>query len=131
MLELLNRFQADMATEAAWVPIWVNVMGAILLFAIPFSFVRVEARWVLLGVLAGGIGTLVVYNYFGYQRILGLGHILFWTPTLIYLFGRRKKLRIRETLSGKWLALAAVTIAISLVFDYSDFIRWVFTNTSA
>ena len=128
MLELLQNFQTDMASGAAWVPIWVNVMGAILLLAIPFSFVRVEARWVLLGVLAGGAMTLFLYSQFGYQRVLGLGHMLFWTPVLIYLFKRRTSLRIAETWSGKWLALAGLTIATSLVFDYSDFFRSVFSG---
>ena len=117
-----------MASGPAWVPIWVNVMGAILLLAIPFSFVRVEARWVLLGVLAGGAMTLILYSQFGYQRILGLGHMLFWTPVLIYLFQRRTRLRFGETWSGKWLALAALTSAIAWVFDYSDFFRWVIAD---
>lgn len=130
MLDLLTNFQLEMNTGPTWVPIWVNVMGAILMLSIPFSFVRVEARWALLGVLAGGVSTIALYSQFGFVRLLGLGHVVFWTPTLIYLLSRRNDWRVKETLAGKWIVLAAATIAFSLVFDFSDVARWLLGDRS-
>ncbi|MEM7768152.1 MAG: hypothetical protein AAF253_11790 [Pseudomonadota bacterium] len=131
-MDLLTQFNADMATYSpAWVGIWVNVMGVVLLAgAVVFSPFRVEARWVLLGTLLGMVGTLIAYSQVGYSRLLGIGHIVFWTPTLVYLISRRDRWRIGETWSGKWLALAAVVFAISLAFDFVDLARWLLGERS-
>ena len=131
MMELLNNFQAEINAGPAWVAIWVNVMGAILLLSIPFSFIRLSARWVLLAVIAGGTATVALYSQFGYERILGLGHVVFWTPALLYLLSIRKGWRVRETITGKWIALAALTMAVSLAFDYTDVARWLLGDRGA
>ncbi len=131
MLDLMQRFNAEMNAGPAWVVIWVNIMVVILALAIPFSFVRREARVVLIGTLLGMVGTMMAYHHFGYQRILGIGHILFWTPTVIYLWLRRASLRPGDTLSGKWLVLAGLVMALSLVFDYADLVRWLMGSRGA
>ncbi len=123
-MELLNSFQTDMAASAVWVPIWVNTMGAVLLLAVPFSFVRTEARWVLLAMFGAAVTIIALYSQIGYQRILGVGHILFWTPVWLYLLARRKQWRVRETLSGKWIVLVVLIMTISLAIDYADTVRW-------
>ncbi len=125
-MELMQQFNTDMAAYSpGWVGVWVNFMVAVLLLGgVAFSFVRVEARWVLLATLLGMVGTMLAYSQFGFTRILGIGHILAWTPALIYLLARRRHWRAGETWSGRWLALAAAIFAVSLVFDYSDLARW-------
>lgn len=108
MQALMAAWQADVARQPQWVQIWLNVMMIVLLgMAAVFSFVRVEARWVLVGFL------------------LGLGHVIFWTPVLVYLLHRRPQWHVKETLSGKWIVLAVTVLTISLAFDYGDVFRWV------
>lgn len=126
MQELMAAWDADITRQPEWVQIWMMVMTVVLVGGgLVVSFVRVEARWVLAGFVAGGIAMLSLYSQMGYVRLLGLGHVLFWTPVLIYLLRRRDKWRMKETWSGKWIALAAAVMTVSLVFDYTDVARWV------
>jgi hypothetical protein len=126
MQDLMNAWQADVAKQPQWVQYWMDIMVVVLgVFAVPFSFVRVEARWILAGFLAGA-GTLMgLYSQIGYSRLLGLAHVIFWTPVLIYLIRRHAQWRVGETLSGKWIVLAVMVLTVSLAFDYTDVIRWI------
>lgn len=125
MQELMAAWSADVARQPLWVQIWMDVMMIVLLgLSVVFSFVRVEARWVLAAFLAGAAAMLFIYSRMGYVRLLGLGHVIFWTPVLVYLLRRRDRWRVRETLSGKWILLAVTVLTISLAFDYADVARW-------
>ena len=126
MHDLMASWSADVAKQPQWVQIWMDVMMVVLLgLSAVFSFVRVEARWVLAGFLLGAAGLIFIYSQMGYTRLLGLGHVIFWTPVLVYLLRRRDRWRVKETWSGKWIVLAVTVLTISLVFDYTDVIRWV------
>ena len=85
MTDLLSAFSADVAAQPQWIQIWLNILVGVLALSIPFAFVRREAVWTLLGLIAGGSAVMFLYSQFGYERILGLGHVIFWTPLLIYL----------------------------------------------
>lgn len=124
-MEIFSQFYTEMTTNSpAWVLAWVNIMVAILSLSIAFSFGYREARWILLGVVLGMIGTIVAYALFGYTRLLGLGHILFWGPTLIYIVTVRGWKTYHKTLFSRWLILAAIILGISLAFDVVDLLRW-------
>lgn len=80
------------------------------------------AAWVVATVL---MNTL--YSQIGYVRLLGLGHIVPWTPLIIYLFNylwRRRSQWDLTTLTGKWIAGVFTLNLISLVIDYVDVARW-------
>jgi hypothetical protein len=125
-MDIFSQFYTEMTTNSpTWVLAWVNAMVAILALAIPFSFGYREARWILLGVVLGMIGTIVAYALFGYTRLMGLGHILFWGPTLIYIVTVRGWKTYHKTLFSRWLILAAIILGTSLAFDVVDLLRWV------
>ncbi len=125
-MEIFSQFNAEMqANSPGWVIVWVNFMVAVLALAIPFSFSYREARWILLGSVLGMIGTIVAYSMFGFTRLLGLGHIIFWTPTLIYIVTVRGWQTYAKTLFSRWLIVAAFVIGISLAFDVIDLLRWI------
>nr|WP_321511798.1 hypothetical protein [uncultured Hyphomonas sp.] len=127
MQDLMSAWQADVARQPQWVQHWLDIMVIVLGgFSLVFSFVRVEARWVLAGFLLGAVTLLGLYSQIGYSRLLGLAHVIFWTPVLVYLLRRRAHWRVKETLSGKWIVLAVMILTVSLAFDYTDVIRWVF-----
>lgn len=124
-MDLFNQFNTDMMTKSpGWVVIWMNVLVLVLAGSIPFAFIRKEARWILLGTILGMAGTFVAYTQFGFTRILGIGHILFWTPTLIYIWRIRDRWNVGGSWFGKWIIAAALVMAISLAFDYTDLARW-------
>jgi len=125
-MEIFSQFMTEMqANSPTWVIVWVNFMVAILALAIPFSFSYREATWILLGSVLGMIGTIVAYSLFGFTRLLGLGHIIFWTPTLIYIITVRGWKTYSKTLFSRWLIVAAIVMGVSLMFDVIDLLRWI------
>ncbi len=123
-MEVVGAFSRDLASGPAWVWAWVNFMGIVFLLAIPFSFVRVEARWALAVMALTFPAMMGFYSLVGFVRLLGVVHVVFWTPFAVYLWRRRARWRIRETLAGKWILLLFATILISLAFDYTDVVRY-------
>ena len=123
-MEIYEAFAADIAAGPTWVEWWVNFMGLVFLLAIPFAFFRVEARWALLAMALTVPAMLWLYSEVGYVRLLGIVHIVFWTPLAIYLWMRRDQWRVKVTLSGKWIAVLFATIMVSLAFDYTDVVRY-------
>ncbi|WP_439619533.1 hypothetical protein [Hyphomonas sp.] len=124
MPDVLVALNADIAAQPQWIQVWLNILIGVLGLSIPFSLVRVEARWILLGLVLGVAGVVFLYSLFGYSRLLGLGHVVAWTPLVIYLLARRSQWRVAETWSGKWILAALTVLIVSLAFDYLDVIRW-------
>ncbi len=100
----------------AWL-VTINVFGALVFIRRP------ESKWILLAMVGNGLVMEGLFQLFGYQRILGLAHVIFWTPLLAYLWRRRAEWDF-SLLSGKWLAVLFTTNAISLLIDYTDVIRY-------
>lgn len=123
-MELFEAFSRDLAAGPAWVEVWVNFIGLVFMLAIPFAFVRVEARWAVLAMALALPSMLGLYSIVGFVRLLGIVHVVYWTPLAIYLWRRRAQWRVKESLAGKWIALLFATIVVSLAFDYTDVVRY-------
>jgi hypothetical protein len=69
-----------------------------------------------------------MYKQIGYVKLLGLPHIIFWTPLIIYLL-----IKARRTALPVWpkriVTFMIVIIGISLAFDYVDVLRYFLGNT--
>lgn len=115
---------AAILLQPIWLQAWVGWMVAVnLLGSLIFLKARVEAKWVFLAFLAAAFMMEAMYHQYGFQRILGLPHIIFWTPLVIYLW-RRQAVWERPGLSPKWLAVVFVTNVTSLIIDYIDVARY-------
>ncbi|MEL6860569.1 MAG: hypothetical protein AAGL11_01930 [Pseudomonadota bacterium] len=124
-MEILERFYTDLTTHSPeWVLIWLQVLVGVMSLSLIFGLFRPEARAILFGTLLGMIMVILVYMQFGYTRILGVGHILFWTPTLFYMLSLQGTSGVTKTWFGRWLWLAIPVMAVSLGFDYFDFGRY-------
>lgn len=65
-----------------------------------------------------------LYNQVGYVRLLGLVHIVIWTPLAYYFWQRLKNPAIVKPFRQIiWIFL--ITIGISLLLDYADVIRYI------
>jgi len=115
-------FFHDVMRQPAWLQIWIGWLGAINLSSI-FFLKRPEARWALAAIATATLIITGLHAHYGYQRILGLGHVIVWTPLLIYLYRRRRTWWL-ETISGKWIILVFTTDLISLAVDYTDVVRF-------
>ncbi len=116
-------FVAHLFQQSLGVQIWVLWMGVINLASVVFRS-RTEARWVL----GAFVGALVFMNALfavnGFNRLLGLAHVVFWTPLVVYL-GRRVGMIEAVTSYGRWLRVLLATNAASLIIDYVDVARYV------
>jgi hypothetical protein len=122
-------FNEAVATHApAWVGIWLNILllGAIVL---PLSlFIWKQTRLVaLVALIAGGVsvaGIMTMYGQLGYVKLLGLPHIIMWTPLAFFLV---HKIRAAEVTQAPRVIMGVVlaTITISLAFDVTDVVRYI------
>lgn len=64
-----------------------------------------------------------LYAQVGFVRLLGLPYIVVWTPLVIFLFSRLRKGELHP-IARIALSIFATTIAISLIFDYGDGVRY-------
>ncbi len=115
------------ALQPQWVGYWLYwlTFGG---FFLPLTLLiwkqtRLAAVLAVAAVVAGAIGVSWLYNQMGYVKLLGLPHIIFWTPLAVYFY----KLIRREDLPlwpRRILIVVLATILISLVFDYTDVLRY-------
>ncbi|MBI3435590.1 MAG: hypothetical protein HY056_11010 [Proteobacteria bacterium] len=98
---------------------------AIVSFLGPLALIRHRlARVVLLFQLANAALGAVLGLSLGLVRLLGLSHVIFWTPMLIVV-ARAIPSLTRNSALGIWARVFALTILLSLVLDYIDVARYI------
>lgn len=130
-MNVLENLMAEIASGPTWVRIWVNFMVLMFLPAAVFAFYRRQARWLVLVMVLNVIFMLWLYAQVGYVRLLGLPHVVLWTPLVIAWWKTRAQWRVKETIIGKWILAVFVTMIISLVFDYADVTRYLLGERGA
>ncbi len=121
-------FTHHLLQQPMWVQVWVAWMGLVNTASLVFLR-RTEAR-VILGVFAGNfvfMNALFMLN--GFNRLLGLSHVIFWTPLVVYLVRRLWKLE-QASAFGVWVRVLALTNGLSLVIDYVDVVRYLMGDRS-
>lgn len=106
-----------------WVYWWTRVIDASNWLLLAFVYFDRRIRWAFAAWILNIVLILTLYNVFGYVRILGLSHIIAWTPLLIYLLRQRQPFAV-ENRAGRYLYWFMLVISVSLVFDYIDVIRY-------
>lgn len=122
-------FNEAVATHApAWVAIWINILllGAMVL-PLTLAFwkpTRITALFSLIAGLVSVGGTMFLYQQLGYVKLLGLAHIIAWTPLAVHLW---LKMRAPDVTRAPRVIMGVVlaTITVSLAFDYVDAIRYI------
>jgi hypothetical protein len=103
-----------------WMSFAIIVTPLVLVFS---KATRLDAVIVLLTNIAMLVGMAWIYEQMGYVRLMGIVHVILWTPLFVYLFLRAKNgempLLCRLAI---WMFVA--TLAVSLVFDYTDVARY-------
>lgn len=126
-------FEEATALLPQWVQFWLNILlfGA---FILPFALffwkqTRLAALLTLIASVTAGVTIMLMYERFGMVRLLGLPHVILWTPIVIYLIAVSRRAGLAAL--PKWiLSLVALIITISLVFDYYDVIRYFLGDTA-
>ena len=117
-----------------WLGIWMPVLfgGA---FILPLTLLiwkptRLAAIVTVLASFLGALTTNMLYSKMGYVKLLGLPHIIFWTPIVIYLFTLLRKPAVGKIPTGI-ITVVSVVILISLAFDYTDVIKYLLGDRAA
>jgi hypothetical protein len=124
--------EEHIAAGPQWVRYWVMWMGIINMAAVLFLL-----RWKDGGIRWGYLEAVIVlavlvpmaffmdwlFGQVGYVRLLGLPHIVLWTPLAIYLWFRLAK-HPSNSVFGIYLRVLLATIVVSLAFDYTDVVRY-------
>lgn len=110
------------AQEPWWLSSWVYWLIVINSLSLIFAFTRNEAHWVLTAWLGNLLMMPMLFEAVGYVRLLGLTHIVFWTPLVIYLWRQRSE--FGSSRSGRYLWVVLATNTASLIIDYIDVVRY-------
>jgi hypothetical protein len=119
--------EAMFTLATGWMTVWLYWMAfAIIVTPLVLVFskaTRLDAAIVLLTNIAMLVGMGWLYEQMGYVRLMGIVHVILWTPLLIYLF-RRAKNGEMPLLCRLTMWMFAATLAVSLAFDYTDTARY-------
>jgi hypothetical protein len=120
-----------MATEPFWIRGWLVVLVVTHLASVLFVVARDAGRWrmrvepiaILASFLAAAVLMTWLYGQVGYTRLLGLAHLVFWTPAYLWVLSRRRAIG-SASLFGKYVHVYLVVAGISLVIDAIDVVRY-------
>lgn len=109
--------------KMSWsVKIWLGIL-MIFNLAGPIAFIRhIEAQVVLTTMFLSANLMFVLTAWYGFTRILGLGHIL-WFPLTLWLAFRVGEVSSNETF-GLWIRGVIILNSASLVIDVVDVYRY-------
>jgi len=119
--------QEAIAQQPAWISYWLKwlAFGA---FILPLALLiwrqtRIAAVGAIVAGVVGAFATGWLYDQMGYVKLLGLPHIVVWTPLAVYLFILLKRQDV-STWPKRIIVVVLATILISLAFDYTDVARY-------
>ena len=104
---------------------WLGWMILLNLIVSSFYFRRnQEARLILFAFLTQGVIMAVIADTLGFVRLLGIAHVILWTPLMVYLFKRVTIVRDDQPYFIYMITIL-VTDCLSLVIDYVDVGRYI------
>ncbi len=107
--------------KSPW-PVWVGLLLALNMI-VPLFFIETpEAKAILISAFAGAGLMMLLFNKYGFVRLLGLGHI-FWIPIVIWLGYRLPEFSFSTPLEIWFLLIVGVN-TISLILDAIDVVRY-------
>jgi len=109
------RFFSELVQQPVWIPVWVLILMIINVASIGF-WNEVLAKVIFVTFMLSAMLMMGLYSRFGFEKILGLGHIL-WIPLLAYVLMEIPG--ARDIFKG-YLIILSISIVISLVFDIVD-----------
>ena len=127
-MSLIINFLRDVFLQPVAVVLWAFWMVAVIIVAPIVMRIYGSGRRDRLIVSAVTVIVIILmplwHAQIGYVRLIGLPHILVWTPLAVYLYSRRKHLA--SPWQVRWtIVVLMLTIVVSLGFDCVDTIRYI------
>ncbi len=108
-------FVGDLMKQPSWIPIWVSILMVVNMASVAF-WREPLAQIIFVTFLMSAMLMMGLYAKFGFERILGLGHV-FWIPLLAYIL---VQLRNAEDEFRTYLVVLSLCIGASLMLDIVD-----------
>lgn len=109
------RFVIELLQQPVWIPVWMLFLMIVNVASVGF-FNELLAKVIFVTFILSVMLMMGLYSRFGFEKILGMGHIL-WIPLLVYVLMEIPT--ARDTFKS-YLIILSISIAISLVFDIVD-----------
>ena len=113
------RFFIELIQQPIWIPVWVLILMIVNVASVGF-WNESLAKVIFLAFMLSAMLMMGLYSRFGFEKILGMGHIL-WLPLLIYVLMEIPA--ASRTFKG-YLIVWSIFTVISLVFDVVDVWRY-------
>lgn len=111
------------ANSPTWVQYWLVIMISSFALGLLFVWKRIEARWVVGGLIVGLLfSKFILENMMGLLPLSGLValmHLIFWTPGL-YLLLKNRPFAKEKSLYALWSGWIVLVIIFSFIFDARD-----------
>lgn len=104
--------------------VWVMILGGVNFVGGVLFLNTFEGKFALLAMIGSMIVMLAIYYKYGFVRLLGLGHILFWVPFVIWNLARLSEPSALISDFKIWLVAVSVVNSLSLLLDFADVIRF-------
>ncbi len=123
MLKSIITFHKGLLKMGPFVLIWIGLLVSMnLIIPLVHFWPRSEAIIAVSVFLAGFMMLILLTHFYGFTRILGLGHIL-WIPLVIYFLFHTDFSSLEQPLN-QWMAGTILCNSISLVIDINDVIQY-------
>jgi hypothetical protein len=109
------RFFIELMQQPVWILAWVLILTIGNVASVGF-WNEPLAKVIFVTFMLSAMLMMGLYSRFGFDKILGVGHIL-WIPLLVYMLMEIPT--ARKTFKG-YLIVLSISIIISLVFDIVD-----------
>ncbi len=122
---------ATIASQPMLIRVWIMVVVSVNLVAILFILtrqsgklkIRPESMAVVVSFFVAGLFMSWLYGRIGYVRLLGLPHLIFWTPVYIWLLLKFRRGEFKTPFK-QYVMVYLVIAGISLVIDAVDVVRY-------
>lgn len=116
------------AQQPLWIQYWLYVLVfsivVLPLVLLVWKQTRLTAIITIAASIMAGLGVSKLHDQLGYVKLLGLPHIILWTPLAWYLF-RQTRRDDMPVWPRRIMMVVLAVFLISLAFDYVDVARYV------
>ncbi len=109
------RFFIELMQQPVWVPVWVLFLMIVHVASVAF-WDEPLAKVIFVTFMLSSMLMMGLYSRFGFEKILGMGHIL-WIPLLVYVL---MEIPTARNTFKIYLIILSISIVVSLVFDTVD-----------
>lgn len=108
-------FFIELMQQPALIPIWVFFLMVVNIASVGF-WDEPLARVIFVTFMLSAMLMMGLYSKFGFEKILGMGHIL-WIPLLVYML---MEISTTKGYFKSYLVILSISLIISLIFDIID-----------